>query len=176
MTIRTMKERGIEGEALEDGFNLLQNAWKKAVYVWNYTQGLTISEDTGLFISALSEEPGIQAAYWGGKHLSAEGRMRYALDRMKHVPPPERIATFKTVAVVMLADGSYKHFTGLVHGVILTEPRCALQLNMPYSAIFQPDGSDKVWAEMSVEEENKISHRGKAFVQVREYLAELLRK
>jgi XTP/dITP diphosphohydrolase len=100
--------------------------------------------------------------------------MRFTLDKLKDVSLENRTATFTTVAAVVSPKGEKKVFSGSVRGIVLTEPRTACQPNMPCSALFVPDGQNKVWAEMSVEEENVISHRGKAFTQVRDFFAQVL--
>jgi XTP/dITP diphosphohydrolase len=82
----------------------------------------------------------------------------------------ERWATFKTVAVVISPEGEEYSFEGSVRGVILPEPQAPSQPHMSYSGIFRPFSSDKVFARMTVDEENAISHRGKAFVKVRDFL------
>ena len=76
----------------------------------------------------------------------------------------------------MSPDSKHYFFSGKVGGQILEEPRCSPQPKMPYSGIFVPNESDKVWAQMSVEEENRISHRGKAFRKARVFIEELLKK
>jgi len=88
---------------------------------------------------------------------------------MKGVTSARRTATF--TAMTAIVDGEVeKTFIGQVRGQIIWHPRVECQKDMPYSAIFQPDGSNKTWAEMTVEEENAKSHRGQAFRQVREFL------
>jgi XTP/dITP diphosphohydrolase len=75
---------------------------------------------------------------------------------------------------VISPDGKYNFFSGKVRGSILEAPRVPSQPKMPYSPIFVPDGENLVWAEMDVEYENSISHRGKAFRQAREFLEKFI--
>ena len=96
--------------------------------------------------------------------------MHFTLDKLKNVAPPLRTATFTTVAAIISPGGNVQTFQGSVQGSFLIHPRTQCQPNMPYSAIFVPDGQEKLWAEMTVEEENRISHRGKAFRQLRVFL------
>ena len=70
-------------------------------------------------------------------------------------------------------DGKQYFFDGKVRGKILESARGVTQPKMPYAPIFMPDGTDKVWGEMTVEEENQISHRGKAFKQARKFFENL---
>ena len=173
VSVLSLADLGVVGEAVEDGDTLEANALKKAIFANQKTRMWSIADDTGFYIDALNGRPGIYAARWAGEGLSTEEIMRYTLDQLKDVPMDRRTGTFRTVAVVVTQTGWLK-FDGSVKGTILTEPRTACQPNMPYSAIFVPDGQQKVWAEMSVEEENSISHRGKAFSQVRNFLHQTL--
>ena len=175
ITVLSLDEAGIHGEAIEDGTTLEENALKKALFAQTGdkvgSRKLAMADDTGIFIDALGGEPGIKAARWAGKGATTEDTMNFTLRKLSGVPIENRKATFKTVAAVVSPEGEHQFFTGSIQGTILTAPRIACQPNMPYSAIFLPDGKNKVWAEMSVDEENAISHRGQAFRQVRDFLA-----
>lgn len=165
---------GIQGEVVEDGITLEENAYKKAKFASDQSGMWAIADDTGLYIEALDGQPGIHAARWAGDNLTTEEIMRFTLNKLEGVPLEKRSAVFRTVAVVVSPGGQKFLFHGSVSGILLPEPRTACQLNMPYSAIFLPNGSNKVWAEMTVEEENERSHRGIAFRQVRKFLHRLL--
>jgi XTP/dITP diphosphohydrolase len=170
ITLLTLEEAGIPGEAVEDGETLEENSLKKALYAYEALQekGWVMSEDTGFFIEALNGEPGIKAARWLGENLPTIDTTNYCLKRMSG--EANRKAKFMTVATLIAPDGTQHFFTGEVEGTILLAPRCEPQPKMPYSPLFVPNGFDKSWAEMDVHEENKISHRGKAFRKVVEFL------
>ncbi len=173
ITVQTLKEAGINGEAVEDGTTLEENAFKKAFYALensNY-QFWTLADDTGIFITALNGEPGIKSARWAGETATTEDITNYCLKRLEGVV--DRSAVFETVAVLLSPDGQKYVFSGKVNGRLLESPKTKPQPKMPYSPLFIPEGTDKVWAEMSVEEENAISHRGKAFQQVAEFLEKI---
>lgn len=172
----TMNEAGLVGEAKEDGQNLGQNALRKAIFAWEQSRKYCIADDTGLFIDALGGRPGIHAARWAGEKATTEEIMQFTLQKLRGIPIADRTATFKTMALIISPEKVVHKFIGSVHGKILMQPRCALQPKMPYSAIFLPDGQSKVWAEMTVAEENKISHRAQAFLKLRAYLEELLKQ
>lgn len=174
ITILTLDEAGIRGEAAQSGSSLAENASQKARFAWARCGGWTVADDTGLYIEALNGKPGIYADRWAGNEATTEEIMHFTLANLGHVPLGERVATFRTMASVISPVGVEVIFRGHVSGIILLEPRVPCQPEMPYSAIFKPDGSEKVWAEMSLSEENAISHRGKAFRQVREHLAGVL--
>lgn len=172
--ILSLDEAGIKGNVVEDGRTLEENAWKKADFAWSKTKGWIIAEDTGLFIDALGGEPGIHAARWAGENLTTEEIMNFTLAKLTGVPPHLRTARFVTVAVVINPKRIGRVFVGSVEGSFLSKPRTTCQPNMPYSAIFLPHGQEKVFAEMTVEYENTISHRGQAFRRVRDYLAKAI--
>lgn len=172
VSILSLGEAGITGEAVEDGSTLEENAVKKAAFAAAWAKKWAIADDTGLFIDALDGRPGVHAARWAGKNKSTEEIMHYTLEQLKDVPPEARTATFMTVAALVSPDGEPRVFTGSIRGTLLAHPRTACQPNMPYSAIFVPDGQAKVFAEMTVEEGNAIGHRGQAFRQLREFVAQ----
>ena len=164
---------GILGAAVEDGKTLFDNAQKKARFA--HRPGLwSMADDTGIFIEALDGEPGVITARW----LSAQAKTRetteYCLHRMRN--HTNRRAVFRTVVVLVHPDGKERCFAGHMHGTLLTAPRVEPQPKMPFSPLFVPHGYTQSWAEMSVEDENKISHRGQAFRAVREYLEAYLER
>lgn len=171
--ILTLDEARIEGEAVEDGSSLEDNAKKKALYALEMTaeEVYTMADDTGLFIHALNDEPGRYAARWAGENATTEEAMRYCLKMLRG--KIDRSATFRTTVALCSPSGECRFFYGEVEGDILKEPRVKPQEKMPYSAIFVPRCSKKSWAEMSTKEENAISHRGKAFREVLKYITEL---
>lgn len=172
--IRTLDDLNIQGEAVEDGKTLEENAQLKGFFVYQHDKGkgeYILSEDTGLFISSLHGKPGIHAARWAGPGKTTEEIMYSTLDALKEFRQlHEREAYFQTVSVVISPAGEIDMFYGVALGTILLEPQCECQPDMPYSAIFRPYGFEKVWAQMSVEEENAISHRGKALRAALEHL------
>jgi XTP/dITP diphosphohydrolase len=169
ITILGLDEVGIDGDVIEDGQTLQENALKKARFAAGRVANVwTMADDTGIFITALNGAPGIRSARWMGETATTEQGTQFVVDRMKGIA--DRSAIFRTVAVLISPEGKEYSFVGEVSGHLLEAPRVPPQPKMPYSALFVPDGEDKVWAEMSVEYENLISHRGKAFRRVREFL------
>ena len=176
LQLLTLAEAGIEGEAVEETgphATLENNARIKAQFAHQARPDMwALADDTGIFIQACDSEPGVDAAYWGGVELTTEQRAAYCLKRLEGAV--NRSAIFRTVVVLIAPDGAEHIFTGEVTGTMLEAPRVSVQPKMPYSALFVPQGYTKSWAEMTVDEENAISHRGKAFRQVRGYLQEIL--
>lgn len=176
LRVLSLVDAGVTGEAIEDGATLEENAFKKASHAYAQVGGWVMSEDTGLFIDALGGQPGIHAARWAGEGLTTEEIMHFTLEKLKDIELCNRTARFITVAIVISPDGEKSCFSGSIHGLLLHEPRTKCQPKMPYSALFMPNGENKVWAEMTTEEENEISHRGQAFALVRSYFEEVLSK
>ncbi|MDB5238978.1 MAG: Xanthosine triphosphate pyrophosphatase [Candidatus Parcubacteria bacterium] len=168
--ILTLDQAGIEGEVIEDGATLNENALKKARFAYEQAGGnvWTMADDTGLFINALGGQPGIKAARWAGETATTEEITLHTLKSLQG--KSDRSATFGTVVAIISPEGKEYVFGGECSGMLLDTPRVAPQPKMPYSPLFVPDGSHKVWGEMSVEEENSISHRGKAFGLARNFL------
>ncbi len=171
--VLTLREAGIDGEAIEDGFTLEENAHKKAVYAREHSEGnhWAMADDTGIFINALNGEPGIKSARWAGEDATTLEIMNHCLKRLGGAS--DRSAIFETVVVLMSPKGEKYVFSGKVAGKLLDAPKIAPQPKMPYSPLFVPEGQEKVWAEMTTEEENAVSHRGKAFRQVIDFLEKM---
>ncbi len=168
--VLTLSEAGIEGEAVEDGANLHQNALKKAQFAHNRAKPgfWAMADDTGLFIDALKGEPGVRSARWAGETATTEEITNYCLERLKGVT--DRSATFQTVVSLISPDGKSNFFVGELRGHMLEAARVPAQPKMPYSPLFVPEGKELCFAEMPTSEENEISHRGIAFIKVREFL------
>ena len=175
ISIITLDDVGIKGQGIEDGKTLQENSLKKAMFVHKQKPNFwAMADDTGIFIDALDGRPGVHTADWPAwrdKNKEITEITQWILEQIKDVK--NRTATFKTVVAVVAPTGKEYFFEEKVCGNLLEIPRPATQPNMPYASIFMPDGTDKVWAEMTVQEENKISHRGKAFRQARELLEKL---
>ncbi|MFA6407606.1 MAG: non-canonical purine NTP pyrophosphatase [Candidatus Paceibacterota bacterium] len=176
ITIQTLADVGIEGEATEDSLTLYGNALKKALFAKEFSnpKDWVMAEDTGIFIDALNGDPGVYSARWAGEGASTEDVLKYCLKKMEGIS--NRAATFETTVVVIDPKGATFVFIGSVRGHLLTAPKVSPQPKMPYSGIFMPEGINLVWAEMSVEQENAISHRGKAFGKAKTFLENILKQ
>lgn len=172
--ILTLSDAGIIGDAIEDGVTLQENALKKARFAYEQVseKRICMADDTGLFINALNGAPGIHAARWVGEDATTEEITNHTLHILKDAT--DRRATFETVVAVITPDGKEYCFSGKAQGHILESPRTEPQPKMPYSGIFVCDDSNLVWAEMTIEQENAISHRGKAFRQARTFINDLM--
>jgi XTP/dITP diphosphohydrolase len=141
------------------------NAAEKSFYIFNKFGLNCFADDTGLEIEALNGEPGVYSARYAGEEKSAEKNMDLVLQKLSEIK--NRKARFKTV-ISLVIDGHEIQFEGIVNGHILEEKRG--NAGFGYDPIFQPDESHLSFAEMTMEEKGKISHRGRAVQKLVEYL------
>lgn len=153
----------------ETGSTLAANAQIKAAYVAKETGLMAISDDTGLEVDFLNGAPGVYTARYGGEHGNAAANNKKLLEELKDVPSAQRTARFRTVACLARPDGTCELFEGRVEGKIATEYHG--QNGFGYDPIFIVQETGKTFAEMSAPEKNAVSHRGRAFKKLAEYLS-----
>ena len=141
------------------------NALQKAYYIYERYHKNCFSDDTGLEIEALDGRPGVYSARYAGEHCSFEDNIRKVLSEMDGIA--NRKACFRTV-IALILDGKEYLFEGQVNGKILTERRG--KEGFGYDPVFQPEGYNVSFAQMPLEEKNKISHRGRAVEKLVEFL------
>jgi len=152
----------------EDQDTLEGNASQKAFYIYNKYGVSCFADDTGLEVEALNGAPGVYSARYAGAERSSENNMSLVLEQMHEIK--NRKARFRTV-ISLVIDGRELQFEGIVDGHILCERRGTAGFG--YDPIFQPIESDRSFAEMSMDEKNKISHRGRAVQKLVEHLTQL---
>lgn len=155
--IITLKEAGINIEIPEPYDTLEANATEKSKTVFKLTQKNCFSEDTGLEVEALNGEPGVKSARYAGTGSDSEKNLEKLLSGLNN--SINRKARFRTV-ISLIVDGSEYLFEGICPGKITTT-KCG-ENGFGYDPVFIPDGSDKTFAEMDMDEKNKFSHRKKA--------------
>lgn len=133
------------------------NALQKARYVHQHYQVDCFSEDTGLEVDALDGAPGVYSARYAGPARDSEANMLLLLNNLKG--EENRKARFHTV-IALLLNGEEHLFEGVVEGHIIHKPKG--QDGFGYDPIFMPDGYNRTFAQMTVEEKAGISHRGQA--------------
>lgn len=144
------------------------NARMKAEYIKEHYGNDCFSDDTGLEIDALNGEPGVMSARYGGVAHDSERNIDKVLRLMADVPIEKRTAHFRT-AICLIKDGQEHLFEGRVDGVILTERHGTGGFG--YDSIFQPlEGDGNTFAQMSPEQKNAISHRGRAVAALVDFL------
>ncbi len=163
----SQKEAGCDFEVEETGTTFEENAYLKASAVTEATGIAAVADDSGLCVDALGGEPGIYSARYGlGHAASDEERYRYLLQKMEGVK--DRSARFVCCICCTFPDGSVIRSRGECEGEILLAPKG--QNGFGYDPVFHPLCLDKSMAELSPEEKNAISHRGKA---LRAFIEEL---
>ena len=153
--IASLKDLNINQEIPETGITLKENALQKAKYINNKTGLDCFADDTGLEIEALNFKPGVYSARYAGENCSAEDNINKVLLELKE--SNNRKATFKTVIALILNNKTH-YFEGEVKGVILSGKTG--NEGFGYDPIFKPVGFKNSFAQMSIEQKNKISHRG----------------
>lgn len=165
LEIITLKEAGIDIDIPEPYDTLEENAREKSTVIHKLTGENCFSEDTGLEVLALKGSPGVRSARYAGDEADNKKNIALLLENMSG--QCERAAQFKTVISLILDEKEYQ-FTGICTGKIFTEERGADGFG--YDSIFIPDGDDRTFAEMTMEEKNKYSHRKKAVMQLVDFL------
>jgi XTP/dITP diphosphohydrolase len=151
-------------DVVEDGATLEENALKKARALCQWTGLAAVADDTGLFVEALQGRPGIFAARYAGDNATYADNVAKLLDELKDVPSQGRSAVFVTVAAATYPDGREIAVRGELEGSIVATPRGSRGFG--YDPVFEPAGSARTLAEMSLEEKNIDSHRTRAFRQL----------
>jgi XTP/dITP diphosphohydrolase len=159
----TLADQGISFEVDEAGGSLEENARLKALAVATESKLLSLADDSGLEVDALGGEPGPLSHRYAGKGASDADRVDYLLSRLRDIPWPERTARFRCVIALALPGGNIEFCHGECPGIIALEP-CGEQ-GFGYDPIFYMSELDKTMAELSMEEKNQVSHRGKAALE-----------
>ncbi|TAL68017.1 MAG: RdgB/HAM1 family non-canonical purine NTP pyrophosphatase [Bacteroidetes bacterium] len=150
----------------ETGETLEENAYLKSSEFYSLTKIPSISDDTGLEIEALNGEPGVNSARYSGEHGNDAENRKKVLNLLNGVPEEKRKARFRTV-ICYVEEGRTEYIEGICSGRIINEERG--KKGFGYDSIFAPDGFDKTFAEMTAEEKNNLSHRGKAIRNLVEF-------
>ncbi|NGO47795.1 RdgB/HAM1 family non-canonical purine NTP pyrophosphatase [Streptomyces ureilyticus] len=145
----------------ETGVTFAENALLKAHALAQATGLPAVADDSGLCVDVLGGAPGIFSARWSGSHGDDRANLTLLLDQLSDVPDQHRAAHFTCAAALALPDGTERVVEGRLRGTLRREP--AGTHGFGYDPILQPDGDTRTCAEMSPEEKNEISHRGKAF-------------
>ncbi len=165
--ITTSKDLGVELPE-ETGKTFLENALIKARAVASAVTMISIADDSGLEVDALHGEPGVRSARFAGDGASDAQNNAQLLARLEGVETSKRTARFRSVVAVVAPDGTEFHDEGTVDGEILTAPRG--DNGFGYDPLFRPLGHEQTFAQLSLDQKNDISHRGKAFRNVAERL------
>ena len=171
MEILSMKEAGAHPDIVENGKTFGENAQIKAQAVWEQTGGIVLADDSGLVIDYLNGEPGIYSARYMGEDTSYEIKNQALIDRLAGVEGEDRSARFVCNIAAVLPDGQVVHTEETMEGLIAMEP--AGDGGFGYDPILYLPEYGKTSAEISIEEKNRISHRGKALEAMKVKLKEI---
>lgn len=173
--ILSMKEAGIDVDIIEDGTTFEENAMIKARAVAGAAkEAIVLADDSGLVIDYLNGEPGIYSARYLGKDTSYRVKNANLVQRLEGVPDEKRSARFVCAIAAVLPDGRELSTRGTIEGRIGYEEK---GLNgFGFDPIFYVPEIGKYTAELSDEDKNRISHRGKALRAMREELEKELEK
>jgi XTP/dITP diphosphohydrolase len=147
-------------EIEETGTTFQENAIIKARYYCQYTGEYCLADDSGLEVDALGGAPGVYSARYSGENASDAGNNAKILAALQETPQRDRTARFRSVLALAGPDGSLLLTDGVCEGVILVEARGTGGFG--YDPLFYIPALGKTLAEMTVEEKNRISHRGNA--------------
>lgn len=163
--IITLKQAGIDIDIPEPYDTLQENAATKSKTIFEMTGKNCFSEDTGLEVNTLGGAPGVKSARYAGEPANDAGNIQKLLIELHG--QEDRSAQFRTVISLMLDEKEY-FFEGICTGTITTEARGGNGFG--YDPVFVPDGSDKTFAEMNMDEKNIFSHRKKATKKLVDFL------
>ncbi len=156
-------------EIPETADTLEGNALIKARYVWEHYGLYCFADDTGLEVEALGGAPGVYSARFAGEHASFEDNVSLLLERLSGVAAPRR-ARFRTVIALIDEYGTH-FFEGSVDGEITLERSGAHGFG--YDPVFRPEGREETFAQLTEQEKNSMSHRGRAVQKLVRYLQAL---
>ena len=187
LEVLSMKEAGIQVKVVEDGSTFEANALIKAkaiaelVAETDTVMGekagrgsgvIVLADDSGLEIDCLNKEPGVYSARYMGEDTSYEIKNQNLLDRMQGVPESERTARFVCAIAAVFSDGSSETVTAAMEGIIGEEPRG--ENGFGYDPIFVLPEYGCSTAQLTMEQKNEASHRGKALRKMKKVIRDKL--
>lgn len=163
----SLRDIGMDEDIPENEATLEGNALLKARFIHNATGMNVFADDTGLETEALNGDPGVHSARFAGENKDSEANIDKLLALLEK--KTSRKARFRTV-IALIFDGKEHLFEGIVEGEIITERRG--KMGFGYDPVFLPEGRKLTFAEMDLDEKNKISHRARAFAGLKAFLSE----
>jgi XTP/dITP diphosphohydrolase len=157
-------------DVIEDTGTFAGNARKKALALKALlpADSWVLSDDSGVCVDALGGAPGVESAYFAGPQHDATANLDKLTEIMRPVPAGQRSARFVCVLMLLGPDGKEQVFEGRCEGVLAHEPIGGKGFG--YDPLFIPDGFDHTYAQLTETEKNKISHRGRAWQTLAEWL------
>jgi XTP/dITP diphosphohydrolase len=159
-------------DVVETGATFEENSLLKSRYTCLATGLPAIADDSGLCVDFLNGDPGIYSARWAGNHGDDQANLEKVLAQLKDVPDKDRTAHFKCVASLVMPDGREQVAEGRFEGHILHAP--VGDNGFGYDPIFQPLGLSISSAQMSAQEKDLVSHRGKSLRSIAPHVIQML--
>lgn len=159
-------------DPVEDGETLEDNAIIKATAIRDFCEMPALADDSGLEVDALDGAPGVYSSRFAGEGCTYDDNNRKLLHELKGVPERKRTARFRCVIAIAWADGSVETVEGSAEGVIAEET--AGRQGFGYDPVFYYPPAKKRFSEMTLDEKNVVSHRGRALQKARDLLIERL--
>ncbi len=163
--LRTLAEIGCTEELPETGRTLEANSRQKAAYLHEHYGVDCFADDTGLEVTALGGEPGVDSAHYAGPHRSHADNVALLLRNLEG--HSDRSARFRAV-FTLIRSGEIHQFEGEIRGHLLEAPRG--HEGFGYDPVFVPEGHERSFAEMSIAEKNLLSHRARALEKMKAFL------
>jgi len=165
INLLSLNDIGCTDDIAETGTTFRENAAIKSHYIYNKYKLDCFGDDSGLEIDALNGEPGVYSARYAGEHGNHDANINKVLSELQNIT--DRKARFRTV-ISLIWNGDEHFFEGTIEGTIRQE-RSGFE-GFGYDPIFQPDGYNVTFAEMRLDEKNKISHRAIAMEKLVDFL------
>lgn len=156
----------------ETGNTFAENALLKARAVTRVTGLIALADDSGLEVDALGGRPGVHSARFAGENATDAQNIALLLEQLRGVPPERRTARFRAVIALVAPDGREALAEGTVEGTIVEAPRG--EHGFGYDPVFLPLSEQRTFAEMTLEEKNRLSHRARALERAVAILREWL--
>ena len=170
----SLKDEGLQDiEIVEDGKTFEENAVIKAKTIADITKNIVIADDSGLEVDYLDKAPGVYSARYMGEDTSYRIKNQSLVERLEGVPVEKRTARFVCVIAAAFPDGTVCTTKGTIEGKIGYEERG--ENGFGYDPIFYLPDMSRTTAELSPEEKNAVSHRGKALAAMKEQIASYLK-
>jgi XTP/dITP diphosphohydrolase len=169
VTIQTHPATGFP-EVEETGETYLENAMLKARAIAGALDLPAIADDSGIEVDALGGKPGPRSARYAGEGATDERNLDALMQAVRGVPGGGRTARYRCIAAIAWPDGRTLHAEGSCEGALVSKRRG--ERGFGYDPIFVPEGWDETMAQLTDEQKDRVSHRGRAFRALREMLAD----
>ena len=163
LEIRSLDDFGPTPEAIEDGDTFDENAYKKALHTAKVLGLPAIADDSGLVVEGLEGDPGVYSARYAGENATDDENLQKLLKELQGIE--NRQAYFQCVLSIAVPSGPALTYEGRCDGIIIDEKRG--HNGFGYDPVFYFEEFGKTFAELTMKEKNKVSHRGKALTEVK---------